>query len=240
MNVNSGSKTLSDGTVDHLSPPTESCSLGLSAKVWLTTSYIYQGRRPINLKTTENSCQNLCIKMTTASFKDIALERGIFPTMDQCTKSLVDLSVITQSFLLFLLFKEQSPNCYFQAASHTLFTDMATNEFQLFPKITSTLKKRKGFATTENILKSVMLALMAISYEGVQNILSNSRMEWQLEQMYSTASQSVAFKKDKIYLDAQVLNACLKKKISPIIFNLSVYATFHCPISSSVRRATGF
>lgn len=59
-----------------------------------------------------------------------------------------------------------------------------------------------------------MLALMAISYEGVQNILSNSRIEWQLEQMYSTASQSVAFKKDKIYLDAQVLNACLKKKKS--------------------------
>lgn len=31
-----------------------------------------------------------------------------------------------------------------------------------------------------------------------------------------------------------------KKKISPIIFNLSVYATFHCPISLSVKRATGF
>lgn len=200
----------------------QSCSLGLKAKVWLTTSYIYQSRRPINLKTEENSCYNLCIKMITASFKDISLERGIFPTMDQCTKSLVDLSVITQSFLLFLLSKEQSPNCYFQAASRTLFTDMATNEFQLFPKIISTLKKRKGFATTENILKSVMLALMAISYEGVQNILSNSRIEWQLEQMYSTASQSVAFKKDKIYLDAQVLNACLKKK------NQSHYLQFIC------------
>lgn len=80
----------------------------------------------------------------------------------------------------------------------------------------------------ESIPKSVMLALVAISYKGIQNILSNSWMEWQLEQTYSTASQSAAFKKDKIYLDAQFWMLVKKKKSVPLS---SIYLSMQLSIA---------
>ena len=88
--------------------------------------------------------------------------------------------------------------------------------------------------TTKNILKNVVSALIAMSNEGVQNILSNSRTEWQLHGSTVQSPKVTVLKKTKLTWMLKFWMLSLKKnkqKLVHYLLFLSVYATFHCPIS---------